>query len=316
MPLYERLGYKLVESVLVALFMGILRAVATGIVCSSDGFVAAQPAIECYTASHSPMAMCGTIGLFAMYAPASIVRPIFQSIDPKMQIRFRYTFLVVVSQIQAALVLVVAFYPDNTQVLLWTSLVVDVVLVSLFACWRPVDDRKDIRGPCSVPSINSAGAIAFSVSAWLNICSLLAEAQEDDLTASLLLFVVLFLVSAYVFDRARRVYFIAGVDDLLNTREQLCTRFLTLKTMARNDIVQRIAVFFINISFWWTEVGPSETEKDWDVRGILVTIVKGIECALIGVMRCTIIRLCSTKRMAHSEKRQILSTRNSNGSHS
>jgi Na+/H+ antiporter NhaD/arsenite permease-like protein len=64
-----------------------------------------------------------------LYPSATLTRPLFQALDPKLNLRFDYNYLFMFAQIQTVLLLCSAFFKNDPRVLLFTCLTADVVLI-------------------------------------------------------------------------------------------------------------------------------------------------------------------------------------------
>jgi hypothetical protein len=216
-------------------------------------------------------------------------------LDSKLDIRFKPSFLILLGQMQAGLVILVAYFPMNTGVVLAACFTVDVVLALALLFWGK--DQHCKLGACYVGSINKYGAVAFFLSAFLNVCSFIALVHKNDTAASIAFFGVLFITTAAIIHHVSRALFCSQSSRFFDK-----ARVKNLKTALKNHFYIRAIALFSNMTFWNGEVRKFEDNKpvrdmpEWSIIGQCISGVLLIECACVVACFVVIVVLICGRR--------------------
>jgi hypothetical protein len=142
--------YKFFDTFTAVLYMNVMRTLAKALACTGYGtgaqeYLIALPGEPCFVDWHQVVAPLALLGMLCLYPSAVLTRPLFQALDPKLNLRFNYNYLFVFAQIQTALLLASAFYPNSPMFLLSVCLAADVAL-----CWY-----FKFHEPCTSTPLNT-----------------------------------------------------------------------------------------------------------------------------------------------------------------
>eukprot|EP00937_MAST-01D_sp_MAST-1D-sp2_P000540 g540.t1 len=224
--------YAFFDAFTALLYMGIMRILAKGLAC--QGFnssyaprtnvtvgnltgaclterecMISLPEEECFTGRHLAIAPCALVGIICLYPSAILTRPLFQALDPKLNLRFDYNYLFFFAQIQTLLLLCSAFFKNSPAVLLSVCLVADVLLIWYFKAHEPCTShnlnccayRYELAPRCARPPASPhvvpclshrlrwRGYRAFGFSACMNIAAFAVIETGEDYGPSIFLFV-------------------------------------------------------------------------------------------------------------------------------
>ena len=148
--------------------MNVMRILAKALACNGYGgtgapeHMIALPDETCFVDWHSVVAPLALVGICCLYPSAVLTRPLFQALDPKLNLRFNYNYLFVFAQIQTGLLLCSAFFPNNPMFLLCCCLAADLALVWYFK----------FHEPCTSSALNSM--------AYRCVCLLVSPLASDQ----------------------------------------------------------------------------------------------------------------------------------------
>jgi hypothetical protein len=203
--------YAFFDTFTAVLYMNVMRILAKALACTGYGsgvpeYLIALPEEECFAGWHRVVAPLALIGMMCLYPSAVLTRPLFQALDAKLNLRFNYNYLFVFAQIQTALLLCSAFFPNRQMFLLCACLIADISLVWYFKFHEPCTStalntcayRCDVLASlrshptctnthpyCALTMINRA----FGFSACVNVAAMVVLQRGDDYGPSVFLFV-------------------------------------------------------------------------------------------------------------------------------
>jgi hypothetical protein len=189
----QKIVMKAFSATMAVFFAGVMKRLLASLACSgyfasseieheyltADATQLAPHYTSCFVGGHRTDAVIGFVGLLGLYPASIIVRPLFQALDLKLNMRFSYNFLFVSGQLQMLLLVVSAFAPQNPDLLLLMALTTNAVCAYYFRRLKP----------CTSAVINKLAFRAFGFSASLNVGSLVVLHTNNDIGPSLALFV-------------------------------------------------------------------------------------------------------------------------------